>query len=104
MQTTHPARYFVLAYCAGDLITVERDVNDMDLSTTITDLIEGQIEDPAKVFCAEDGRWTDVTEDVCQAIADRAAAQGLDLNQRLIEWISEHCGLRVGYALGLEAA
>lgn len=99
-----PAIYFIFARFDRAVVSVERDTNDMDLNTTIRDLIDGQIDRPANIFCAEDNRFYDVTEDVARMIVDRAAAQGLELSQSLLQWISEQVGLRSAYALGLEAA
>jgi hypothetical protein len=98
------ARYFIFAKSGRAIVSVERDTNEMDLISTVKDLIDGQIDKPSSIFCAEDNRFFDVTEDVARLVADRAAAQGLDLPQAILEFVSEHCGLRVAYALGLEAA
>jgi hypothetical protein len=98
------ARYFIFSRCGRAVVSVERDVNEMDLNSTVNDLIAGQIDKPVSIFCAEDNRFYDASEQVAQRVADRAAAVGLDLPQATLEFISEHVSLRAAYALGLEAA
>lgn len=49
---------------------VERDCDDMGLLSTARDILEGQIEHVSKVWCAEDGKFTDETEVVAIKMAD----------------------------------
>lgn len=105
MPTIQTARYFVLCrFSKGATAFIERDTADMDLQTTVNDILSLQIENPVQVFCAEGGHWTDATEQVAQLVCDRAAAQGLVLDQPVLEFIAEHVGLRNAYALGMAAA
>lgn len=96
--------YFIFAQCGRALISVERDRNEMDLNSTVNDLIAGQIKGALSVWCAEDNRFYDASEHVARCVVDHAAADGLQLPQSTLEFVSEHCGLRVAYALGMEAA
>lgn len=104
MTASQTARYFILTRCGRAVVSIERDVNEMDLNATVNDLIAGQIDSPLSVFCAEDNRFFDASETVAQLIAARAGAQRIDLPQSVLEFVSEHVGLRVAYALGMEAA
>jgi hypothetical protein len=99
------ARYFILAsFGCGVTAFVERDTADMDRETTIRDLIGMQIDQPLAVFCAEDGRWTDATDEICQAIVDRSITGPINgpLHRTLVDWIENHLGTLV--ANELEAA
>ena len=49
---------------------VERDCADMNLLSTARDILDGQLEHVSKVWCAEDGRFTDETEVVATKMAD----------------------------------
>lgn len=48
----------------------ERDCDDLGLLSTARDILEGQIEHVSKVWCAEDGKFTDETEIVALKMAD----------------------------------
>ncbi len=101
---TQTARYFVFTRHGRAIVSVERDCDAMDRATTVRDLIDGQIEDVTAVWCAEDSRFYDASEEIAQAIADEAAKHGIELGQPLLAFIAEHVGLRSAYALGMEAA
>jgi hypothetical protein len=103
MHSQTAARYFVLAsFGRGVTAFVERDTADMDLQTTVYDLIAGQVDKPLAVFCAEDGRWNDITDDICRILVDYSAGKGEPLRQPLVDWIENHLGTLV--ANELEAA
>jgi hypothetical protein len=105
MTSQTEARYFMFARCGRAVISVERDTNEMDMASTIRDIISGQVEPPVSIFCAEDNRFWDVTEDIARMIVDRAAAHGIELSQRLLEWLTNNgVSMRSAYALGMEAA
>jgi hypothetical protein len=57
---------------------VERDCADMNLLSTARDILDGQIEHVSKVWCAEDGKFTDETEVVATKMAD-LIADGADM-------------------------
>jgi len=99
------ARYFVFVRAGKAAVELlGRDVADLDRATTVADLIAGQIEKPLAIWCAEDCRFYDASEEIAQIVADEAASKGLDLPQSTLEFISEHVSLRYAYALGMEAA
>lgn len=103
-MSSQTAQYFIKAR-GLDRCTfwVERDTARTDLSMTVRDLMS-DVDDPVEVWCAEDGRFFDATDDLAQKVADFAAKQGCQLSQSVLNWISNHVGLRYAYALGLEAA
>lgn len=93
--------YFILAdHGSHGRSFVERDPNDMDRVTTVADLMDMQIDDPVAVFCAEDGHWSDVSEDVAREIAGKHEA----LHPKLIEFIERHAGTRLANELMEDAA
>jgi hypothetical protein len=95
------ATYFILAdHGKFGASWVERDVNETDRATTVADLMDMQIDDPVAVFCAEDGHWSDVSEDVAREIAGKHEA----LHPKLIEFIELHAGTRLANELVEDAA
>ena len=62
-------------------MSLERDVADLDRASVIRDLISGEIEKPVAIWCAEDNRFYDATEEIAQLVADEAASKGLELPQ-----------------------
>jgi hypothetical protein len=104
MTSQTAARYFIFSRAGRAIVSIERDTNDMDRACTVRDLIAGQVDKPLSVWCAEDNRFYDASDEIAQAIADEASSKGLELTRSILEFISEHVGLRSAYALGLEAA
>lgn len=53
----------------------ERDCDQMLFQQTVDDIASGQVEGVRKVYRAneETGRWTNVSEEIAQAIIDRTA-------------------------------
>lgn len=103
-MTATSAKYFIFTRIGRAVVSIERDVNEMDRASTVRDLIDGQVEDPTAVWCAEDNRFYDASEEIAQAIANEAAAHDIPLSQSLLGWMSNHVGLVASYRLGLEAA
>ncbi len=84
-----PALHFILAdYGKLGRAFVERDEADMGRRNTIEDLMSGQVDRPVSVFCAEDGMWRDVSED----IAIEIAAKREPLSPALIDFIERNAG------------
>jgi len=54
-------------------VFVERSTMEMDLKSTVTDILEGQVTDINAVYCAdlEAKTFTDATKEVAQAVLDR---------------------------------
>lgn len=100
--TDHGAKYFILADFGSGTAWIERATGDMDRATTIRDLITMQVDHPLQVWAAEDGRWHEVTEDICREIADWSSSKGEPLNRVLIEWIESNTS--VTFARALKAA
>jgi hypothetical protein len=77
--------YFI--ECAGKIMGrkaewfPERDTADMNLTSTARDILEGQVSDVRRVWCAEDGRFTDETEAVARKMADMIV-DGADMPAR----------------------
>lgn len=77
----------------------ERNVFDLDLESTIKDIMEGQVEDVEHVFAFNPAEHTcsDVTEDIAIEIASRVA--GESIHRFLFDFIETHAG--ADYARGL---
>lgn len=99
MTSQIPARYFVFTRAGRAIVSVERDIEDMGRNSTISDLIGGQIDNPVSVWCAEDNRFYDATDEICQEIADYSASQCEPIRRQLIEWIESHLGTLVANEL-----
>ncbi len=87
---TRPVYFIKADYGKLGSAWVERDANETDRETTITDLLRAQIDRPLEVWCADDGCWTDVSEDIAREIAGRS--QRDPLPQPLIDFIHDHAG------------
>jgi hypothetical protein len=79
----------------------ETDEQDTDRETVLRDLITGQYTYPVRIvaFNAIEGWGRDVTEDIADALADRAAREGLDLSPELEAFI--HANASQPFALQL---
>jgi hypothetical protein len=67
----------------------ETDVNDTELEAVITDLLEGQYNNPVRVvgFNATEGWARDVSEDVAEEIATRCGLKGEEVPANLQEFV-----------------
>lgn len=70
----------------------ETDVNATDLEAVITDLLEGQYNNPVRVigFNTAEGWACDVSEDVADEIRKRCDLQMIDVPVRLERFIERH--------------
>lgn len=68
---------------------VETDEQDTDRETVLRDLISGQYAYPVRIvaFNAVEGWSRDATEDIADAVAERAARERLDLSPALEAFI-----------------
>ncbi|WLA68563.1 hypothetical protein [Bradyrhizobium diazoefficiens] len=81
----------------------ETDEQDADRETVLRDIISGQYSYPLRIvaFNAIEGWSHDVTEDIADALADRAAREGIDLSPALHAFIQENCSRPFGLQLAL---
>lgn len=72
----------------------ETDVKDTDLEAVITDLLEGQYNNPVRVvgFNASEGWARDVSEDVADEIRRRCDLQMTDVPPNLQDFFERHEG------------
>jgi hypothetical protein len=70
----------------------ETDVKDTDLEAVITDLLEGQYNNPVRVvgFNTAAGWARDVSEDVAQEIATRCGLRGEEVPANLQDFVERH--------------
>jgi hypothetical protein len=70
----------------------ETDEERTDRKTVITDLIEGQYSDPARVvvFNTAEGWSRDVSEELAEEIAQRCAMDGFDIPPSLESFVDRH--------------
>jgi len=84
--------HFVECRFGKATVFVERDTADMDLETTIRDIMSGEIENPVRVLAvfAEESFARDVSEDVAREIAARV--QNDPISHNLIGFIARAAG------------
>ncbi|WP_375308607.1 hypothetical protein WI560_15025 [Bradyrhizobium sp. A11] len=81
----------------------ETDEQDTDRETVLRDLLSGQYAYPLKIvtFNAIEGWSRDATEDIANALADRAVQDGIDLSPALEAFISANSSRPFGFQLAL---
>ena len=81
----------------------ETDEQDTDRETVLRDLISGQYAFPVRivVFNAIEGWSRDATEDIADALAERAALEGLDISSALEAFIQANASRPFGLQLAL---
>lgn len=81
----------------------ETDEQDTDRETVLRDIISGQYAYPVRivVFNAVEGWSRDVTEDIADALADRAAREGVDLSPALQAFVQANSSHPFGMQLAL---
>ena len=88
--------YLVLDDFAGRIGQAWREtgVEDANLETVITDLLDGQYGNPVRVigFNAAEGWSRDVSEDVAYEVSRRCAEQARDLPSFLVEFVTRYHG------------
>ena len=72
----------------------ETGVEDANLETVLTDLLDGQYGNPVRVigFNAAEGWSRDVSEDVAYEVSRRCAGQARDLPSFLVEFVTRYHG------------
>jgi hypothetical protein len=102
--------HMIIARHRNGAFAAEREVNDLDLETTIADIMSGQVEDVERVIAFNPAEaWSrEVTEDIAIEIANRigrcrrqGSAQS-PIRPALRDFIEEHAGIH--YARGLAVA
>ncbi|SFI40129.1 hypothetical protein [Bradyrhizobium sp. Gha] len=81
----------------------ETDEQDTDRETVLRDLISGQYAYPVRivVFNAIEGWSRDATEDIADALAERAAHERLDLSPALEAFVQANATRRLDVQLAL---
>ncbi|MBR0700710.1 hypothetical protein JQ599_12440 [Bradyrhizobium diazoefficiens] len=81
----------------------ETDEQDTDRETVLRDLLSGQYAYPLKIvtFNAIEGWSRDATEDIANALADRAVQDGIDLSPALEAFIRANSSRPFGFQLAL---
>lgn len=81
----------------------EADEQDTDGETVLQDILSGQYAYPVRiiVFNAIEGWSRDATEDIADALADRAAGEGLDLSPALEAFVQANASRPVALQLAL---
>ena len=81
----------------------ETDEQDTDRETVLRDLLSGQYAYPLRIvtFNAIDGWSRDATEDIADALADRAARDRIDLSPALEAFIRANSSRPLGFQLAL---
>jgi hypothetical protein len=81
----------------------ETDEQDTDRETVLRDLLSGQYTYPVRIvaFNALEGWSRDVTEDIADALADRAAREGLDISPALEAFVRANSSHPYGLQLAL---
>ena len=72
----------------------ETGVENANLETVLTDLLDGQYGNPVRVigFNAAEGWSRDVSEDVAYELSRRCAERARDLPSFLVEFVARHHG------------
>ena len=81
----------------------ETDEQDTDRETVLRDIIAGQYAHPLRIvaFNAIEGWSRDATEDIANALADRAEREGLDLSPALQAFVQANSSRPFGLQLAL---
>ena len=84
---------------------VERDCDRMNLRNTVQDIIDGQVTDVSKVYCADldTGRFEDASEDVAREILNQLDAEPTG---QVLDFLEDKLGCRAvaEFCRDLEAA
>jgi hypothetical protein len=89
--------------CRAGCAWRETDEQDTDRATVLRDIISGQYAYPLRIiaFNAIEGWSRDATEDIADALADRAAREGLDLSLALQAFVQANSSRPFGLQLTL---
>ena len=70
----------------------ETGVEDANLETVLTDMLDGQFSNPVRVigFNAAEGWSRDVSEDIANELSQRRIEQARDLPSSLVEFVARH--------------
>src|ERR1700721_2861936 len=100
--------HMIIARHRNGAFAAERNASDLDLESTIADIMTGQIENVERVIAFNPAEaWSrEVTEDIAIEIANRIGRDrgmnGAPIQPALRDFIEEHAGL--DYARGLAVA
>lgn len=98
--------YDIICHTADGLLKRERLIRDCDLEQTIRDIVGGQFDMPVIIMASneEEGWSHNVSEDVAQAVLERAAHEGRTLTASVRDFVERYCGTEALHELDSEAA